>query len=245
MRRKRLSLGLFAAAMMLGFAASAGAVDGVIEINQAIVNAAGGCPYSIANAGTYRLTGNLSCGSGKSGILVNASAVTIDLNGFQILGSGGAGTFGINVPNAGGGVTLVENGSVEGFGTGISLQGNSAVKNVRALFNTNAGIAMASDGLVEDCIASANNQTTGVGISCGGGCNIWGNTASNNNVGIASGGGSLILRNTLESNNATALSITGAANATTGYGENVLSFNATNVSGGTSLKNNVCSGVLC
>jgi hypothetical protein len=245
MKREKFVAVFFAAVIVLGLAASAGAVDGTIEINQAIVNAAGGCPYTIANAGTYRLTGNLSCSSGKSGILVNTGAVTIDLNGFQILGSGSAGTFGISVPNAGVGVTLVENGTVEGFGTGISLQGNSAVKNVRALFNTNAGIAMASDGLIEGCIASANNPTTGVGISCGAGCNIWGNTASNNNVGIASGGASLILRNTLESNNATALSITGAANATTGYGENVLSFNATNVSGGTSMKNNVCSGVLC
>jgi hypothetical protein len=187
------------------------------------------------------LTGTLTCSGGKSGIVVNAVGVTIDLNGFTIVG-GGAGTFGINVPNSAIGQTLVENGIVSGFATGISLQSDSVVKNIRAAFSSNTGIAMSSNGSIEDCIANDNNQSGGgIGISCGGGCNISGNTASSDSVGISSGGASLILRNTIDSD-VTGLSIT---SPTTGYGENILSFNPTNVSGGTSLKNNVCSGVLC
>jgi len=53
----------FAAAAVLGFAASAGAVDGTIEINQAKVLAAGGFPYLIGTSGSYRLTGNLTVSS--------------------------------------------------------------------------------------------------------------------------------------------------------------------------------------
>ncbi len=41
-------------------ASSARAVDGVLEINQTIVMAAGGFPYSITQPGSYILTGNLA-----------------------------------------------------------------------------------------------------------------------------------------------------------------------------------------
>ena len=60
MKRKLSTAMFFGAVTMLGFAASAGAVDGTIEINQAKVMAAGGFPYLISNPGSYRLTGNLA-----------------------------------------------------------------------------------------------------------------------------------------------------------------------------------------
>jgi hypothetical protein len=49
--REKLAAVFFAAAMVLGLAASAGAVDGVVEINQAKVLAAGGVPTPSATPG--------------------------------------------------------------------------------------------------------------------------------------------------------------------------------------------------
>src|SRR6266481_1804172 len=90
MKSKLSAAVFFAAVAVLGLAASAGAVDGTIEINQAKVLATGGFPYTISNTGSYRLTGNLTVsGSSLNAIDVNASHVTIDLNGFSIIGPGG------------------------------------------------------------------------------------------------------------------------------------------------------------
>ncbi len=65
------------------------AADGVIEINQAAVEADGGFPYVISEPGSYILTGHLSVpGGNTSAIEVRADDVTLDLNGFAI-GCGG------------------------------------------------------------------------------------------------------------------------------------------------------------
>ncbi len=61
------------------------AAAGVIEINQAIVEADGGFPYVISEPGSYILTGNLSVPDGDTtAIEVRADDVTLDLNGFTI-----------------------------------------------------------------------------------------------------------------------------------------------------------------
>ena len=63
--------------------------DGVIEINQAIVEDGGGFPYSIIQAGSYMLTGNLVVpDENKTAINIEESvgSATIDLNGFAIIG---------------------------------------------------------------------------------------------------------------------------------------------------------------
>ncbi len=64
MKRKLSVAVFFAAAAKLAFTASAGAVDGTIEINQAKVLANGGFPYTISASGGYRLTGDLTFPSG-------------------------------------------------------------------------------------------------------------------------------------------------------------------------------------
>jgi len=60
------------------------AVDGVVLINQSTVTAAGGFPYTISVAGSYKLSGNLMVPSLVDGIKIEASNVTLDLNGFSI-----------------------------------------------------------------------------------------------------------------------------------------------------------------
>ncbi len=263
MNRKLSAAVFFAAVTTLAFAVSAGAVDGTIDINQAKVIANGGFPYTITASGSYRLTGNLASPGSTNGINVNASNVTIDLNGFSITGAviGGGG---IDAqPGTVG--TTVENGTVTGFGTGVQLGSNSIVKSVHADSNYNAGIYITSNnGLIEGCTANSNTQNGAIlgnngviegstansngsnGILCTGyGCAISGNTASGNNTGISVSTGSLIVHNTIDSNTTVGIS---ASDATTGYGENVINGNGMPVTGGTSLgeKNtNLCSGTAC
>src|SRR5258707_1116396 len=67
--------------------ASLFAVDGQVLINQSTVNAAGGFPYTITQPGSYKLSGNLTVPNGNTTAIVIASDhVTLDLNGFSILG---------------------------------------------------------------------------------------------------------------------------------------------------------------
>ena len=79
---------------ILLMAPAAYAVDGVLEINQvcATTNGCfpsdpGGFPVAIANPGSYRLTGNLQVpDASTSAITITAEDVTLDLNGFALLG---------------------------------------------------------------------------------------------------------------------------------------------------------------
>jgi parallel beta-helix repeat protein len=276
MKLKRLAAVLAAAAMLLGLAAAAGAVDGTIEINQAKVLAAGGFPFVIASSGSYRLTSNLTVPAGKIGIQVTAgppAGVTIDLNGFSIIGPGASsGPDGISD----GPITTmtVENGSVTGFagtdGVGVGANGfHTIVKNVQAYGNS-FGIIAAGFSLIEGC--TANQNTGGFGIECnGGGCTITGNVAvGNNSDGIfCVENGCTISGNTANFNQSDGIHCGSAGNgqsgclisnntingntsngifafdATTGYGGNVLNGNGTIHSGGTSLGNNLCNGTVC
>src|SRR5262245_59149281 len=69
-------------------------VDGVDLINQSRANAgdvtpgdAAGFPVTISRAGSYRLSGNLTVpNQNTTAIEITADNVTIDLNGFSILG---------------------------------------------------------------------------------------------------------------------------------------------------------------
>src|SRR6185503_15533594 len=71
-------------------------------------------PFNITNAGAYYLTTNLS---GNAGISINASNVTVDLNGFSLLGAGN-GT-GILVGSAQVGIS-VRNGGVRRWQAGVN-----------------------------------------------------------------------------------------------------------------------------
>jgi hypothetical protein len=226
-KREKLAALFFAAVTMLVFVASAGAVDGTIEINQAKVLAAGGFPYVINTTNTsYRLTGSLTVSSTTADAIdVKMNHVTIDLNGFAISGPGGSTTgTGINGPNAG--ALTVENGSITGFGAGGG-----------------AGVYTGNNGIVRNVQADAN----GVGIETGIGSVISGNTVNGNSAdGIGcngSGGGCLISGNTIDNNGAYGI---GGADATTGYRGNVLNGNSGGPAfGGTSMGNNICNGKLC
>ena len=206
MKHKLSAAIFFAAAAMLAFAASASAVDGTIEINQAKVLANGGFPYTISAANTsYRLTGNLTVPASTNGIVVNTPSITIDLNGFSITGPGTSSGLPYGIYAVENGVT-VENGTITGFGTGVEVGSFGIVRNVHADANA-FGISGGLNTVVEGCTANNSTAMSGDGIYCTAECSITGNTVNGNLEGIVcKSNGCVISGNTANANKADAIS---------------------------------------
>jgi hypothetical protein len=265
MTRIALAVAVLAAIAVLGLSASAHAAGGTIEINQAVVTAAGGFPYKITSAGSYRLSGNLTPPTSTNAINVTAPNVTVDLNGFAIAGPGSSNDAVIGIDAAGIADVTVENGTVTGFGLGVQVGFFGIVRNLHADMNGN-GIHAANNTLVEGCTANnaTSTPTTGFGIYCAAACTITGNTTNGDpfagiqctgnfcnisgNTAIANGAfgieclgsGCLISGNTIANSGIGIF----ASDKTSGYGGNILN-NSTNVSGGSSIGNNLCGGSAC
>ena len=134
----RLALSVFFLAS--GLASVAQAVDGTFLISQNLVNASGGFPYTITQPGSYRLTSNLSLPDENTvAIRIGADNVTLDFNGFSIIGPVScAGTPPICSPANGRGAGVdpgakrnitVMNGTIRGtsFGVGV-IDSNELVR---------------------------------------------------------------------------------------------------------------------
>jgi hypothetical protein len=146
-----------AAALLAGGAARA--VDGVIEISDAAIIAAGGYPFVIPGPGSYVLTGNLTPPAGTDALMLPVGDVEIDLNGFALIGAGGGvgdGIAAVGVP----GLT-VKDGTILGFdGAGISAGPELKVFKTRITGN-GAGILGGFLCIVVENVISAN---TGIGL---------------------------------------------------------------------------------
>ena len=237
-----------------------GAVDGVIEINQALVTAAGGFPYKITVPGSYRLTSDLSVSAvATDAIDITAAPVTIDLNGFSLNGpsSGGTGIFDFT------GQLTVKNGKIQQFALGLSATvgpdivtglttintfsgltvENADVSHYQAISTTN-GISCRSNCLIEDVTINAS----GTGISIG----FFNNGLVTGSV-IVAGGPGIVINNANGTITGNTVTISGAStqginflSSTGGYGENTIitPASSTCVSGGTSMGGNVCNGAV-
>ena len=178
-------------------------------------------PINITTSGSYYLTQNLTVStSNTNAIFINASFVTLDLNGFLITGPGNVGTTGNGIAVNGATAIsdiVIENGSVTNFrGEGISIPvGTTAVpigsvtgvhlRNLQ-VFSCNlgqgvdsglAGIRTGSVGVIENCIARNNNN----GIIVGNGMLVQ-NCVSDNNArnGMVIGANNVIRHNMFKNN---------------------------------------------
>jgi hypothetical protein len=174
-----------ATALVLALASPALAVDGTIEINHdAIVASPTGYPFTIAQAGSYRLTSNLVVTAGKDGIFVSPAVafgfdVTVDLNGFRIIsaGSGTSPTTGIS------GVQVVYGGTVRGFDTGVErardahdlvvFASTTGFSSVQEITRCHVDVSPPSDGAatgvalartVRDCFIAVFSTTDAKGV---------------------------------------------------------------------------------
>jgi len=197
---------------LIGVGGSARAVDGVLELNEASILAAGGYPGLIVAPGSYVLTGNLAPPPGINGINIIAPDVTLDLNGFEIVGSGGGA---IGVDNLGGPGLTVRNGSITGFGIGIVGGATAKIFHVHAGSNTGTGISGSGCLIVESTVAGnaigiqadrcklENNVVggnTGIGIIGMSNVIVHNNVIGNGAGGILTLGGSTIQENVVQDN---------------------------------------------
>ena len=126
--------------------------------------------FKITQPGSYYLTGNIAGVTGKHGLEIAASQVTVDLNGFSLIG--GTGTRdGIS---AGGGLTdiSIRNGTIRNWAQyGIRLTGAfySSLLDLRVRANALDGIAAGSHSSIRSCVVNANGAS---GIFANAGCLI-------------------------------------------------------------------------
>jgi parallel beta-helix repeat protein len=157
-----------------------------------------GNTFIISVPGSYYLTGNITPASIKNGISILADDVTLDLNGFAIIG-GGIPRIGVFAPNAQTGI-CIRNGSVRGWaGAGVwTGYAVTVAENLRLIDNTSTpGLTVGNGSLVRDCVARGNGtgfgcadrtqisnciatENTGIGFDCQGYVTIIDCTASRN-----------------------------------------------------------------
>ncbi len=200
-------------------AAPALAVDGVIEINQARALKGGitpgdtpGFPVTISVSGSYRLTSNLTVpDASTSGIVVTVNEVTIDLNGFAIVGpvtcTGGppvvscspTGTGGSGISGPTSAEIRVLDGQIRGlYGFGVNVGSSALVRDVTVRWAAGGGISVGSGSVVS---RSTVLEGGFVGITSGPGSVISGNVVrSNLSTGIQANGGSTLDANTVMQN---------------------------------------------
>src|ERR1051325_1073226 len=113
--------------------------------------------FLITNSGSYYLTNNLTGVSGKNGLGIAAPNVTLDLNGFSLLGVPGSAD-GINAANATDAAAglVVQNGTVANWGgNGINAGvGAPGAQFSRVLLVSNAlnGL-LATQAVITACVA--------------------------------------------------------------------------------------------
>ncbi len=160
-------------------------VDGVIEINDAAALAGGitagdtaGYPVTISESGSYRLTGNLSQPSSNTTVInIQASNVTLDLNGFSILGStvcSGAPVSSCSPLGTGAGISapssvdnvVVKNGTVSGMADNcVSLSGSpNEVRNLQVNNCGDNGISASNITLIDN-VVSQDNRLDGIKLN--------------------------------------------------------------------------------
>jgi hypothetical protein len=165
--------------------AAALAVDGVIEINQARALAGGisagdapGFPVTLSARGKYQLTSNLDV-PGVGGILITATAVTVDLNGFTITCTPPSCRSGVATGVEATPLTLqnitVRRGAVRDFARGVMVGNYSVVEDVTAT-NDATAISVGVASVVRGCIVTGADG----GITASGGTLIERNVIADN-----------------------------------------------------------------
>jgi parallel beta-helix repeat protein len=150
-------------------------------------------PYTIASSGSYVLTSDLTGVVGQSGLVIAADNVTIDLNGFSLIGVAGS-FWGIEVSGTRKGICVM-NGVVRDWGrTGVYLSNstNNRARNLRAHNNGVNGMHIGKGSVIDGCTASENDDN-GFRLE---GDSIIADCAADSNVdaGIGAGFGCTIIR---------------------------------------------------
>lgn len=109
--------------------------------------------HVISQSGSFYLTANINGEMNKHGIEVTVNNVTIDLNGFSIIGPSSSIGDGINASRP---KITVMNGSISYCQNGIILGIEGKVINVTSTDNSANGITVGSHSIVRHCIVKGN-----------------------------------------------------------------------------------------
>ena len=155
---------------------------------------------TISLPGAYTLNKNLVAVGDC--IVIAASFVTLDLNGFAIMGDGtGTGIQeAVSVPFPGFRGVVVRNGAVTNFGNGIRFPNSTGVTvdRVNATLNANNGVELGQRAVVT---ASRADENGGIGMLVDIGASLTGNTVGRNHgSGIVAGEGAIIMGNEARNN---------------------------------------------
>ena len=170
-----LLLALVALALSNGLAHA----QGYIEINQAVIDAQGGFPYTISEPGYYRFTGNVikdATDGTTAAIVIDASGVTLDLADFFLAGPGtcarnpstGVVTCtghvpGTGIQESGNSDITIKNGIVKGFFNGISTTAyNTLIDRLQVSQNAFVGVSSIGDSSVINQVSSQRNGANGI-----------------------------------------------------------------------------------
>lgn len=124
--------------------------------------------FKITQPGSYYLTGNITGVSGKHGIEIAQTAVTLDLNGFTMFGAPGT-LDGINVSGATLPDIVIRNGTLQSWrndGVDASNSFNVRVSNVKVTLCVQAGIKVGHAAAVTDCSVSLCASGIKAGNEC-------------------------------------------------------------------------------
>lgn len=129
-----------------------GMAEARIPISAATTPGDANYQYILSQPGSYYLIGNLTGANARACIGIAASGVTIDLNGYALLGVPGA-MAAIKLTGANGGEITIRNGHIRDWTTGIAVPLDQAV-GVRMLDVTVTGcgrVYLGDGALVERC----------------------------------------------------------------------------------------------
>ena len=121
--------------------------------------------YKITAPGSYYLTGNVTGVAGKHGVEIAASGVTLDLNGFDLMGVPGMGAFdGVYVSLAAVGHITVRNGTVRSWGgDGIDADDSpnirAFIERITASSNSAAGVGAGAGSIISGCMTNDNGDS--------------------------------------------------------------------------------------
>ena len=149
-------------------------------------------PYTISSGGSYYVTTNLTgLGGSSKGVTISSGNVTLDLNGFALLGVPGSAEC-VFISGSYTNIT-VRNGTIGGWGNGgVNAYFTGVPRNLvfeRLTISGNSGFGIISQGpnIIRDCLS----QNNGTGIASYGGL-ISGCVARDNSIGIIAYGSCLV-----------------------------------------------------
>jgi parallel beta-helix repeat protein len=142
-------------------------VEPRVAISQPLAPANGSAMIVISQSGSYYLASNIVATTGfqGSGIVVSADDVTLDLNGFSIVGSGVGNSVssGISCASNTGKRLSIRNGKVRGWaGSGIDAKtsggSNAVITEVHASDNGGSGFSVSEDSVLTRCTSTSNTE---------------------------------------------------------------------------------------